>query len=81
MSIGGADGSLEKRMFTEELNLKARAKTGSLNGVSSLSGYIVTSDNDIVAFSIMMNGFVGNHAIYRKLQDNILSAITQYSSH
>ena len=81
MAIGGADGSLQKRMFTEKLHLKTRAKTGSLNGVSSLSGYTVTSDNDIVAFSIMMNGFVGNHTAYRELQDNILSAITQYSSH
>jgi D-alanyl-D-alanine carboxypeptidase/D-alanyl-D-alanine-endopeptidase (penicillin-binding protein 4) len=81
LAIGGADGSLEKRMFTEELYLKTRAKTGSLNGVSSLSGYTVTSDNDIVAFSIMMNGFVGNHTVYRELQDKIVSAITQYSSH
>lgn len=50
---------------------KIRAKTGSLSGVSALSGYIESKTHGPLAFSIIINGFTGSSDPYRKLQDDI----------
>jgi D-alanyl-D-alanine carboxypeptidase/D-alanyl-D-alanine-endopeptidase (penicillin-binding protein 4) len=54
-SIAGIDGSLKDRM--KDLGAKIRGKTGTLSGVSALCGYASLSD-DLIAFSIVVNGFV-----------------------
>ncbi|MAG21633.1 MAG: D-alanyl-D-alanine carboxypeptidase/D-alanyl-D-alanine-endopeptidase [Candidatus Marinimicrobia bacterium] len=79
LPIGGADGSLEKRMMSENLQQKSRAKTGTLRGVSSLSGYLTSADNETLAFSIMMNGYTGDSDPYRELQDRIVAILTTFS--
>lgn len=57
LSIAGTDGTLKERM--KELSPCIRGKTGTLSGVSALCGYAILPD-DIVAFSILVNGFVSN---------------------
>lgn len=70
---GGVDGTLKDRGFPETIY----AKTGSLTGVTTLSGYIFKPNDDVVAFSILMNGFTGSPAPFRKLQDKIVTALGQ----
>ncbi|MFQ6616305.1 MAG: D-alanyl-D-alanine carboxypeptidase/D-alanyl-D-alanine-endopeptidase [Fidelibacterota bacterium] len=79
LPIGGGDGTLSARMAAEELRDRTRAKTGTLQGVSSLSGYLVTRDNETVVFSIMMNGYVGENSRFRQLQDEIVAILTSFS--
>ena len=74
--IGGWDGTLEDRMKNEESVAKIIAKTGTLSGVSCLSGYIFTTRGNPLAFSILMNGYVGEAKPFRNLQDRIVSALT-----
>ena len=50
---------------------KIFAKTGSLSGVSCLSGYAFSSDHGPMAFSILVNGFVGSIKPHRKFQDEL----------
>jgi D-alanyl-D-alanine carboxypeptidase/D-alanyl-D-alanine-endopeptidase (penicillin-binding protein 4) len=52
------------------------AKTGSLSGVTTFSGYILNSKSEPIAFSILINGFKGSSAPYRKLQDTIVSRLS-----
>ena len=66
------EGVLNKR----DLPNKVYAKTGSLSGVTTFSGYIFTNNGEIVVFSILMNGFKGNSLPYKKLQDKIVSALS-----
>ena len=65
----------EKNSRLEGRLLKAQdkifAKTGSLSGVSCLSGYAFSSDHGPMAFSILVNGFVGSIKPYRKFQDEL----------
>ena len=53
-------------------------KTGSLSGVSTLSGYIINKNADTIVFSILMNGFEGSPEPYNKLQDQIVRALSEY---
>ncbi|MEE9167664.1 MAG: D-alanyl-D-alanine carboxypeptidase/D-alanyl-D-alanine-endopeptidase, partial [Candidatus Neomarinimicrobiota bacterium] len=79
LPIGRTDGTLRNRMLTVGTQATARAKTGTLKGVSSLSGYLTSEDNEMLAFSILMNGYVGTTAPYRKLQDRIVSILSDFS--
>ena len=53
------------------------AKTGSLSGVSTFSGYILNPDKDPIAFSILMNGYKGSSLPFRELQDKIVSHLAE----
>ena len=75
--IGGWDGTLEDRMQNEESVAKIIAKTGTLSGVSCLSGYIFTTRGDPLAFSILMNGYVDEAKLFRSLQDKIVNTLTE----
>ena len=75
LPTGGEIGSsLEKRLqFSKD---KLYAKTGSLSGVSCLSGYAFSPKYGPLAFSIIINGFVGDIKPYRRFQDEICSWLT-----
>ena len=63
MPVAGVSGSLQKRFAiagTGPGRGWVRAKTGTLNDVSSLSGYTVTRKGQVLAFSFLVNdGAVG----------------------
>ena len=70
---GGLDGTMEERL--ESFGTRIRAKTGHLAGVSCLSGYAFSPRYGPLAFSMMMNGFVGSVKPYQQLQDRICSTL------
>jgi D-alanyl-D-alanine carboxypeptidase/D-alanyl-D-alanine-endopeptidase (penicillin-binding protein 4) len=53
--IGGVDGSLSERLNSPSLQNRIIAKTGSLGGVKTLSGYATTDSGQTVVFSILSN--------------------------
>lgn len=57
--IAGVDGSLKKRMINTEASNNVHAKTGTLSGVSSLSGYVTSSNKHMLAFSVIIQNYVG----------------------
>ena len=67
----GVDGSLRNRMKDTAAMGNLKAKTGTLTGVSCLSGYVHTLDGEPLVFSIMMNNFVGPASTARRTQDEI----------
>lgn len=73
--IAGVDGTLENRMIESKAYKNVHAKTGTLTGVSCISGYLTTKRNHILAFSIMMQNFVGSAKRVRDLQDKILEIL------
>ncbi|RMF56492.1 MAG: D-alanyl-D-alanine carboxypeptidase/D-alanyl-D-alanine-endopeptidase [Calditrichaeota bacterium] len=81
LPIAGVDGTLKRRMKGSAAEGLLRAKTGSLRGVSSLSGYSTTADGEIVAFSIMMEHFVVSTSKIREIQDRIGHTIASFSRH
>jgi D-alanyl-D-alanine carboxypeptidase/D-alanyl-D-alanine-endopeptidase (penicillin-binding protein 4) len=75
LGVMGSDGSLTHRLRENPARSNVRAKTGSLNGVSALSGYARIPDVGPVAFSILLNGGRCNPYEAQDLQDKILSLL------
>jgi len=71
LPIAGIDGTLHSRMTSPGIKGKVLAKTGSMEGVSSLSGFIKTSHKQTLAFVIVFNNFTGSENKYRAIQDRI----------
>lgn len=78
LPIAGIDGTLRSRMKGTPALGNLRAKTGTLSGISSLSGYVHSGDGELLAFSIMMQNFIGPSKPYRDVQDLIGSYLAQY---
>ena len=53
-------------------DVKTYAKTGGMTGVSNLVGYVESKNNGILAFAIMVNGFMGANADLQKFQEETL---------
>lgn len=53
------------------------AKTGSLSGVTTFSGYILNNSSEPIAFSILMNGFKGSSYAFKTLQDEIVTYLSK----
>jgi D-alanyl-D-alanine carboxypeptidase/D-alanyl-D-alanine-endopeptidase (penicillin-binding protein 4) len=71
LPIGGVDGTIGRRMTGTPAQDNLRAKTGSLSGVSALSGYVRTAGGEMLTFSILLQNFPGTVRPYRLVQDRI----------
>jgi D-alanyl-D-alanine carboxypeptidase/D-alanyl-D-alanine-endopeptidase (penicillin-binding protein 4) len=79
LPIAGVDGTLSSRMKGTLAEKNLRAKTGSISGVSSLSGYVRSQDGELLAFSVLMQNFLGSNRVYRVLQDAIGARLAEFS--
>ena len=75
LSIAGVDGTLNERMYNTAAENNFRGKTGTLNGVSSLSGYLVTAGGDDLIISIIFEFERGRWNTYRNIQDEIIEIL------
>ncbi len=75
LPISGYDGTLNNRMLNENSYRKVRAKTGTISGVSNLSGYMTNKNNHMIAFTIMIQNYVGSAQRARAIQDKICEII------
>jgi D-alanyl-D-alanine carboxypeptidase/D-alanyl-D-alanine-endopeptidase (penicillin-binding protein 4) len=76
LAVAGVDGTLDKRFEGTPLRQRVHAKSGFIDHVSSLSGYLVGRDGELYAFSIMFNGIAsGTNATAKKLQERIVMAL------
>lgn len=56
LPIAGVDGTLEKRMRKTVAEGRVMAKTGTVDGISSLSGYAVSAQGHVLVFCIINQG-------------------------
>ena len=54
--IAGRDGTLKKYFSNKSLTDRVRAKTGSINGVTGLAGYLMTKKEEKIIFVFLFNG-------------------------
>jgi serine-type D-Ala-D-Ala carboxypeptidase/endopeptidase (penicillin-binding protein 4) len=79
LAVGGVDGTLGRRFRELPRPRIVRAKTGTLDDVIALSGYVLGPRPErAFAFSYLANGVTGKHAQARDLIDHVVEAIAAY---
>ncbi len=71
LPIAGVDGTLDNRMKKGRAYKNVHAKTGTLSGVSTLSGYLLSKNRHRIAFSIFIQNYVKSGRVARYYQDRI----------
>lgn len=79
LPVAGIDGTLSNRMKGTPAEGNLRAKTGTISGVSSLSGYVKTADGEALIFSMSMQDFILPSRLYQRAQDRIGSLLAGFS--
>ena len=77
MPVAGRDGTLARRFGGTPAAGKVRAKTGSLQGVSGLSGWTTATDGRSLQFALIANDLPGDGAGFA-LQDRVVAALGGY---
>lgn len=75
LSIGGIDGTLKQKFRRSTLKGKVFAKTGTLNGVSALSGYLIDGRKK-AAFSFLFNDVPASPDKLSRVEEKILQAVS-----
>ncbi|MBY7144681.1 D-alanyl-D-alanine carboxypeptidase/D-alanyl-D-alanine-endopeptidase [Virgibacillus sp. NKC19-3] len=69
-------GTLRYRMDQAPTQENVLAKTGSLTGVSALSGYVTTADGEKLTFSIMFNNYLASSV--EDMEDEIATVLAKH---
>lgn len=76
LPIAGIDGTLRNRMRSQFTRGNVRAKTGTLEGVSSLCGYLTAANGHRICFSIINQGVMHQNN-GRRFQDKVCQLLCQ----
>jgi serine-type D-Ala-D-Ala carboxypeptidase/endopeptidase (penicillin-binding protein 4) len=77
LALAGKEGTVDDRMHGTAAYGRCRTKTGTITGVSNLSGYCFNASGRVMAFSILM-GSVGDLSLAHLEQDRIAAAVASY---
>jgi D-alanyl-D-alanine carboxypeptidase/D-alanyl-D-alanine-endopeptidase (penicillin-binding protein 4) len=75
LPVAGRDGTIRWRMDGTEAAGRLRAKTGTLENVTSLSGYVETASREKLAFAIFVNDFTGRSSRAARVVDALAAAL------
>jgi D-alanyl-D-alanine carboxypeptidase/D-alanyl-D-alanine-endopeptidase (penicillin-binding protein 4) len=77
LPVAGTDGTLAVRFIDSPITGALRAKTGSINGVASLSGVVAAQGGEVLSFSSILND-LGRTADALPLQDALATALVRF---
>lgn len=77
LALTGKEGTVNGRMRGTAAYGRCRTKTGTITGVSNLSGYCFNKSGKIMAFSILMNGAYDTGYAHLQ-QDRIAGLVASY---
>lgn len=73
LAVGGLDGTLRSRFYALRSRRSVHAKTGTLNKVTALSGYVFGPEQQTgVAFSIMVTGTTDHAGARQRIDDLVM---------
>lgn len=75
LPVSGHNGTLRYRLSKDGMAGKVMAKTGTLTGVTALSGYITPGDGRVVAFSVLVNNHASSSTPIRRVVDEIVMVL------
>ena len=78
LSVAGVDGTLRNRMQSSSAENEFHGKTGTLNGVSSLSGYLKTGNGGDLIISMIFDFDSRGARLYRGTENDIVEILTNW---
>ena len=79
LPVGGVDGTLARRWHGHPARGRVRAKTGTLDKVITLAGYVAVDSEHTLGFAILVNDIPpGQRASARTAADDIVDALAAY---
>ena len=78
LSIAGVDGTLRYRMSGTPAENNFHGKTGTLNGVSSLSGYLKLANGNDLIISIVFQYRNQGAYYYREIENEIVTSLSEW---
>jgi D-alanyl-D-alanine carboxypeptidase/D-alanyl-D-alanine-endopeptidase (penicillin-binding protein 4) len=79
LPVGGIDGTLARRWRGRPASGRVRAKTGTLDKVTTLAGYFAIDGHHPLGFAILVNDIPpGQRASARTAADDIIDALAAY---
>jgi D-alanyl-D-alanine carboxypeptidase/D-alanyl-D-alanine-endopeptidase (penicillin-binding protein 4) len=79
LGIAGEDGTIRSRFPNSNVQGLLRAKTGSLDGVTALAGFVPSADGELIAFAILLNDAKMKYGRMTPLADQIALAISRFT--
>ena len=76
LTIGGVDGTLKNRFTGTVAAGNVRGKTGTIDQVSALSGYVTTAADEQLVFSIIVNGVTNTRTRTAAMDEIVLNLAT-----
>ena len=77
LAISGVDGTLKNRPLNTFIKGNFHGKTGTLNGVTALSGYVTNRQNHTYIVSIIMEYKSKGSGFHKDIEDKILIELTK----
>ena len=79
LTIAGVDGTLANRLKGTAAEANFRGKTGTIDQVSALSGYMTTAAGEQLVVSIIVNNVGGATRTRTSLADDIVTALANFN--
>lgn len=77
LPIAGQTGTLKSMFINSESNGQVFAKTGTLNKVKTLAGYVKTKSGKLLTFSLLINNYNGSVAQVKQKMETILAPMIE----
>lgn len=77
LAVSGRRGTLRFRLGEDGMAGRVKAKTGTLDGVTALSGYVTTAGGRTLVFSIMANNHSSSNTPIRARVDSIVALLAR----
>jgi D-alanyl-D-alanine carboxypeptidase/D-alanyl-D-alanine-endopeptidase (penicillin-binding protein 4) len=79
---GDPEGTLKKRLNGERHNARICAKSGYINRVKALSGYVLRDDGEVLIFSFIVNNYASKSSWeVNNLQNKLMRSLSDCSMH
>jgi D-alanyl-D-alanine carboxypeptidase/D-alanyl-D-alanine-endopeptidase (penicillin-binding protein 4) len=79
LPVAGVDGTLAKRMKGTPAMNNARAKTGTIETVATLSGYVTSAAGERLVFSVLLNNYPESSGARRVFTDELTVLLASFA--
>jgi D-alanyl-D-alanine carboxypeptidase/D-alanyl-D-alanine-endopeptidase (penicillin-binding protein 4) len=80
LPVAGRDGAFSRRLAGTPAEGRVRAKTGTVDNVRAIAGYVESADGETLVFSIIANNFTASTSTMDSAADKALIRLATFST-